>query len=157
MAIHRDYCYVHNSGYFYPLSLFLCQLKMYTKLVIMKLLLSSIIVLSSFGSWSQLNIDSIGHIDYMSEHLTMLNDVWGYVDENGNEYGLIGAEKGTSVVDLSTPSIPTEIFWEPGVESVWRDLKTWDDYAYVTTEALSGLLVIDLSPLPSSLNCSELK
>ncbi|MEJ6777541.1 MAG: choice-of-anchor B family protein [Crocinitomicaceae bacterium] len=118
----------------------------------MKLLLSSIIVISSFGSWSQLNMDSIGHIDYMSEHLTMLNDVWGYVDENGNEYGLIGAEKGTSVVDLSTPSIPTEVFWEPGVESVWRDLKTWDDYAYVTTEALSGLLVIDLSPLPSSLN-----
>ncbi|MDG1148413.1 MAG: choice-of-anchor B family protein [Crocinitomicaceae bacterium] len=116
----------------------------------MKLVLTVVVLVASLGCWSQLNIDSIGHVDYMSEHLTMLNDVWGYVDEDGNEYGLVGAEKGTSVVDLSTPSNPVEIFWEPGIPSVWRDLKTWGDYAYITTEASSGLLIIDLSPLPSS-------
>src|SRR3989338_5936888 len=80
----------------------------------------------------------------------MINDVWGYVDELGNEYGLIGAEKGTSVVDLSDPSNPTEIFWEPGMESIWRDLKSFGDYAYITTEASNGLLIIDLTPLPAS-------
>lgn len=99
---------------------------------------------------AQLNIDSIGHIDYSTLHGGELNDVWGYVDEGGNEYGLVGSTIGTSVVDLSDPSNPTEIFWEPGMESTWRDLKTFGDYAYVTTEALNGLLIIDLSPLPGS-------
>ena len=118
----------------------------------LKIRLLFIFSFSFFISFSQLNIDSIGHIDYISEHATMINDVWGYVDENNNEYGLVGTEKGTSVVDLSTPTNPTEIFWEPGIESVWRDLKTWGDYAYITTEAENGLLIIDLSPLPSSSN-----
>jgi choice-of-anchor B domain-containing protein len=68
----------------------------------------------------------------------------------GNEYALVGGTKGTSVVDLSDPTNPIEIFWEPGIESTWRDLKTVGDYAYVTTEATNGLLIIDLSPLPTS-------
>jgi len=103
-----------------------------------------------FGVNAQLNIDSTGRIDYAQLHSTSLNDVWGYVDELGNEYGLVGSQDGTGVVDVSTPSNPIEVFWEPGMNSVWRDLKTFGDYAYVTTEAQNGLLIIDLSPLPSS-------
>jgi choice-of-anchor B domain-containing protein len=116
----------------------------------MKIVFTVFIILSAFGSLSQLNMDSVGRINYITEHATMLNDVWGYVDENGNEYALVGAEKGTAVVDVSTPSNPTEVFWEQGMESIWRDLKTYGDYAYVTTEALNGLLIIDLTPLPAS-------
>lgn len=101
-------------------------------------------------SYSQLNIDSISHIDYHLLHDTDLNDVWGYVDETGIEYALVGARKGTSVVSLQNPSNPTEVFWEPGMESTWRDLKTWQDHAYITTEANNGLLIIDLTPLPAS-------
>lgn len=99
---------------------------------------------------AQLNIDSISHVDYMTLHSTMINDVWGYTDELGNEYALVGTEHGTSVVSLADPNNPIEVFWEPGMESVWRDIKTVGDYAYVTTEALNGLLIIDLSPLPAS-------
>src|SRR5690606_21603242 len=107
--------------------------------------------LFSFGAIkAQLNMDSISHVDYNLLHSTVINDVWGYEDELGNEYALVGTQKGTSVVDVSTPSNPLEIFWEPGMESIWRDLKTYDDYAYVTTEAQNGLLIIDLSPLPAS-------
>lgn len=83
-------------------------------------------------------------------HSQGLNDIWGYTDEFGNEYALVGGTKGTSVVDISDPTNPVEIFYEPGMESVWRDLKTVGDYAYVTTEAANGLLIIDLSPLPGS-------
>lgn len=103
-------------------------------------------------SFSQLNLDSIGHIDLNTLHDQRLNDIWGYTDEQGNEYALVGGTKGTSVVDISDPTNPTEIFWESGMESVWRDLKTVGDYAYVTTEATNGLLIIDLSPLPQSTN-----
>lgn len=112
------------------------------------ILLLFVFLVSLVGA--QLNMDSIGHVNYISLHNTELNDVWGYEDEFGNEYALVGARKGTSVVDISTPSNPMEIFWEPGMESIWRDLKTFGDYAYITTEAQNGLLIIDLSPLPAS-------
>ncbi len=118
----------------------------------MKLLLAtaSLLLLSCNFSLAQLNIDSIGHIDLNAMHNQELNDVWGYVDEFGNEYAIAGGSKGVSIVDLSTPSNPTETFFAPGLESVWRDIKTWGDYAYITTEADAGLTIIDLSPLPAS-------
>ncbi len=116
-----------------------------------KQLLSLLFLCFFAGSaFAQLNLDSVGHIDLNTLHDQRLNDIWGYTDELGNEYALVGGTKGTSVVDLSDPTNPIEIFWEPGMESVWRDLKTVGDYAYVTTEASNGLLIIDLSPLPSS-------
>ncbi|MBU2018215.1 MAG: choice-of-anchor B family protein [Bacteroidetes bacterium] len=101
---------------------------------------------------SQQNITLRGKINYQNLHNTDLNDIWGYTDEQNNEYALVGARKGTSVVNVSDPTQPAEIFWEPGMNSIWRDLKTWTDYAYVTTEAKNGLLIIDLSPLPQSNN-----
>ncbi len=112
-------------------------------------LFSSFILLNITLSFSQLNIDSIASLNFQSLHNTFLNDIWGYTDEFGNEYALVGAEKGVSVVDISVPSNPNEVFWVSGTESVWRDLKTFGDYAYITTEASSGLQIIDLSPLPN--------
>ena len=116
--------------------------------------LSILLVFWVYSVSAQLNMDSISHLNYNVLHGTELNDVWGYEDELGNEYALVGAVKGTSVVDISIPSSPVEIFWEPGMESIWRDLKTNGDYAYVTTEAENGLLIIDLSPLPASTSLS---
>jgi choice-of-anchor B domain-containing protein len=104
----------------------------------------------SLSSFSQLNMSYLGKLDYDLLHNAGANDVWGYVDETGIEYGLVGTTEGTGIVDLSDPTTPLEIFWEPGTYSTWRDLKTHGDYAYVTTEALQGLLIIDLSPLPAS-------
>ncbi len=97
---------------------------------------------------AQGNIDSVSHINYQQLHDTYLNDVWGYVDELDNEYVIVGTRKGTSVVDISTPSNAHEIYWMPGSESVWRDPSSWQDYAYITTEAESGLLILDLTSLP---------
>lgn len=96
------------------------------------------------------HFDSISNINYQILHNANLNDCWGYVDETGVEYALVGTTKGTSIVSLANPANPIEIFWEPGTESVWRDLQVYGDFAYITTEADDGLLIIDLSPLPSS-------
>lgn len=117
-----------------------------------KTILLFFVSIFSFGIFGQAdhNMTQVGHLDFQQLHNTELNDVWGYVDETGIEYGLVGAQKGTSVVSLADPTNPTEVFWEPGMQSIWRDLKTWGDYTYVTTEAENGLLIIDLSPLPSS-------
>lgn len=101
---------------------------------------------------SQLNIDSLSHINYQTLHGANLNDVWGYVDELGNEYAIVGTSKGTSIVNVTNPTSPIEVFWLPGTESIWRDPCVYGDYAYITTEAEDGLQIIDLTPLPQSTN-----
>jgi len=101
---------------------------------------------------TQLNVDSLSHINYQQLHDANLNDVWGYVDEFGNEYALVGTSKGTSIVDVTVPTNPIEVFWLPGSTSIWRDPSSHGDYAYVSTEANDGLLIIDLSPLPQATN-----
>lgn len=82
-----------------------------------------------------------------------LNDVWGYADSNGNEYALVGVRNGFSVVDVTNPSTPIEQFFISGKSSVWRDIKTWDHYAYVMHDYASGslpnmgLMIVDLDSM----------
>jgi len=94
-------------------------------------------------SQSSLNMDQIGNLSYNQD----LNDVWGYVDANGDEHALVGCANGFSYVNISDPANPYEVFFVPGTNSIWRDLKTWDHYAYITTEANDGLLIVDLDDL----------
>jgi choice-of-anchor B domain-containing protein len=98
----------------------------------------------SLSAYSQKNMSQLGHLPYSKE----LSDVWGYVDEAGNEYALVGVYDGLSIVDVSDPSNPEEVFFGTGPESIWRDIKTWGDYAYVSNETGGGVYIVDLSPLP---------
>ena len=52
---------------------------------------------------------------------------------------------GFSCLNVSDPSNPIEEFYISDINSTWRDVKTWGNYAYVTTEAADGLLIVDLS------------
>ena len=101
--------------------------------------------ISSIQAYSQLNMQLLGHLPYSQE----LSDVWGYVDEEGNEYALVGVYNGFSVVDVTDPANPEELFFEQGPGSIWRDIKTWGDHAYVSNETGGGVLIVDLSPLPN--------
>ena len=88
------------------------------------------------------NTDLVGQLTYEQG----LNDVWGYAASNGKEYALVGSITGTSIVDVTTnPSTPEEVAFIPGLESTWRDIKTYQDYMYVSTEAQQGIQVVDLS------------
>ena len=94
-------------------------------------------------SQESLNMNQIGNLSYNQD----LNDIWGYVDQGGNEHALVGCANGFSYVDISNPSAPFEVFFVSGTNSIWRDIKTWDHYAYITTEAADGLLIVDLDDL----------
>jgi choice-of-anchor B domain-containing protein len=83
------------------------------------------------------------------------NDIWGYRDSASNsEYALVGNRKGVLVVDVTNPSLGlVNKLWVPGVLSVWRDIKTWGNFAYAvhdhptgTTET-NGLMIINLDSL----------
>lgn len=103
-------------------------------------------VLSIQAQLQDFNLTPIGNLSYTQE----LNDIWGYVDGAGVEYALVGTRTGTSIVNLADPINPVEVLFIPGSTSVWRDLKTWGDFAYVTCDqGNDGLLIIDLSALPN--------
>ena len=109
------------------------------------------VVGSTALSFAQLNMSLLSQIDYNPE----LNDVWGWVAADGTEYALVGLYNGLSIVSLADPANAEEVVFIPGQGSTWRDIKTWGDFAYVTTDqngTTEGLLVIDLSGLPNSIN-----
>ena len=106
---------------------------------------------------AQVNITELGHLNYQALRSSDLANIWGYADEEGNEYALVGVNGdgsnnsgGLSVVDVTDPANPVEVFFAPGPPSIWREVKVWGDHAYVTTEANAGLQIVDLSPLPQS-------
>ena len=58
-----------------------------------------------------------------------LNDIWGYVAPDSTEYALVGKRNGVSIVSLADPDNAVEVATIPGDQSVWRDLKTFGEYA----------------------------
>ena len=76
------------------------------------------------------------------------SDIWGWVDPvTEDEYALVGLNDGFSCVNVTDPSNPVEEFYISDLNSTWRDIKTWGNYAYVTTEADAGLLIVDLTDM----------
>ena len=98
-------------------------------------------MLSAQSSW---NMNLLGTYDYPT---TKGNDIWGWVDASENEYALVGLRNGVSCVNVTSPSAPFEEFFIADIYSTWRDIKTYGNYAYVTTESDAGLLIIDLTDM----------
>jgi len=109
--------------------------------------------LISFSSNAQLNLTLLGTLDYQNLHNSEVSDIWGYVDQSGNEYSIIGFnEGGVSIVDVTNPASPSEVFNTGMAPSIWYDIKTWGDYAYITTEGGGGMTIVDMSGLPGNTN-----
>ena len=103
------------------------------------------------------NLDLLSVVEYQNDNNNYgVSDVWGYTDEEGNEYAIVGYRYGTSVLDVSTtPNQPIEVANILGPSSgdyyYHRDYKTYGDYLYIVNEMTGpdvGMQVIDLSPLP---------
>lgn len=126
--------------------------------IIMRLGLAGLLFFTTGLLQAQLNIQLVGQLDYQALRGSDLSNLWGYTDEFGTEYALVGVNGsgqpgtgGISVVSLEDPANPTEVFFFAGPNSIWREIKVWDDHAYITTEAESGgITIVDLSPLPQS-------
>lgn len=119
-----------------------------------RILLSALMAIVSIGSYAQLNMNLVGQLSWPASR-GALSDIWGYVDGNGNEYALVGLETGTSIVDISNPSSPVEVFWSPGANTIWRDLKVWNQHVYITNEGSNGLKIIDMSNLPGAITAGD--
>lgn len=79
------------------------------------------------------------------------NSMWGWVDRRtGQEYALLGESSAAAFVDITTPFAPVYVGKLPTqtVNSIWRDLKVFGDYAFIVSEAPDhGMQVLDLRQL----------
>ena len=79
-----------------------------------------------------------------------LSGIWGYTDGQGNEYALVGGSGGLWIVDVSDPDNPIDVKHISAVENQWREVRTWGNYAYLTTEGGGGVQIVNLSSLPDA-------
>lgn len=91
------------------------------------------------------NTTLLGHLAYDTMQLA---NVWGYT-ANGKEYALVGTQWGLSVVDVTDPATPTQLAHVTATKGTWREVKTWGNYAYVTSET-NPLTIVNLKNLPNS-------
>jgi len=121
---------------------------------ILRLCISFLIILSGLGVNAQtpVNLNLKATISFAPQTLA---GCWHY-ESGGKSYALLGASGGLIVVDVSLPDSPQFILQVPGVSSLWREIKTAGNYAYVVSEGLDtngvyeGLQIVNLSYLPDS-------
>ncbi len=91
------------------------------------------------------------------------SNIWGY--KQGNyEYALLGCTGSSSLTDacaiinVTSPTQPVTLFKVPGPRSIWREIRTWQHYAYITTENSDntfGVTIVDLQYLPDSIKTKQ--
>lgn len=113
------------------------------------ILLLAILPFHLSAQQADFNISLIANLDYPE----FCNDIWGFVDQSGDEYAILGTADATVVISLQDPAKPEEIARIPGSSSLSRDIKSWGNYVYAVTGAgKDGLLVIDMSAAPDSIS-----
>ena len=81
------------------------------------------------------------------------NDSWGWTDPSTNkEYALMGLDDGVAFVDITDPNEAIYLGKLPTAteNSSWRDVKVYNDHAFIVSEADDhGMQVFDLTRLRS--------
>lgn len=78
---------------------------------------------------------------------------WGYSAPDGREYAILGCNNGTAFIDITDSANITEVDFQSGVSSSWREMKTYSHYAYIVSEGSNSFLqIVDLQYLPDSVH-----
>ncbi|HEY7516315.1 MAG TPA: choice-of-anchor B family protein [Vicinamibacteria bacterium] len=93
---------------------------------------------------SSLNMTLRAQVNLAALGVTAGSGNWGYTSPAGRRYALTGTSSGLTVVDVSNPGSPRITGSIVGGSSAWREVRTFRQYAYVTTEAQTGLDIVDL-------------
>jgi len=112
-----------------------------------------------FSNVINYNLDLVENVRIDSHNSSSnfgVSDVWGYTDETGVEYAIVGYRYGTFIFDVSSSpgnSILKSDILGPSTGDYYyhRDYKTFGDFLYIVNEMYGGdigMQVIDLSPLP---------
>ena len=98
-----------------------------------------------------LNYDFMARVTLDELNATSNNDIWGWTDPfNGKEYALVGTRQSTVFIDITEAETPIIIgtLLTATVDSNWRDIKVYNNYAFIVSEAENhGMQVFDLTRL----------
>ncbi|HKW51882.1 MAG TPA: choice-of-anchor B family protein, partial [Candidatus Eisenbacteria bacterium] len=92
------------------------------------------------------NVTLLAHLDNYAAY----SACWSYVHSDGREYAILGTDAGTSIVNITNPSLPYEVAFIPGLPSVWREMKQYRNWVYISTEAAGGGIQIVRMTNPES-------
>jgi choice-of-anchor B domain-containing protein len=93
---------------------------------------------------TSLNMALRSHLDLAALGVTAGSGCWGYTSPSGRRLALMGTSAGLSVVDVTNPGAARVTGAIAGGSSAWREVRTYRQLAYVTTEAQTGLDIVDL-------------
>ncbi len=84
-------------------------------------------------------------------------DCWGWRDNDGTEYAIMGIDVGVAFVNTSTKTVADIVIGPQSScgSARWRDMVTYQNYCYCVSECSgtnSGLMVIDMKYLPDSVH-----
>jgi choice-of-anchor B domain-containing protein len=120
----------------------------YSQTPFMKHLLLACLLLCTLGIQAQTNVNLT--LSSQVSYTETLANICGYAAD-GKEYALLGASCGMIVMDVTDPTNPIQIVQIPMVCNLWKEIKVYDHYAYVTTEGNGGALqIVDLANLPGN-------
>ncbi len=84
------------------------------------------------------------HDEIANTHGVSAAGNWGYTTADGRRFALTGTSEGLSIVEVTDPAAARVVALIPGEHSLWREVRTYRHWAYVTTEAKTGLDIVDL-------------
>jgi len=94
--------------------------------------------------YSRVTLGDLGGVQNM-------NDIWGWTDsDSGREFAIVGLRNGTSFVEVTDPLNPVVlgVLTTASQNSLWRDIKVYDNYAFIVSEANDhGMQIFDLTKL----------
>ena len=94
-----------------------------------------------------LNMTLFAHVDPAPETRPH-SSIWGYTAPDGREYALFCGLIGLYIYDITEQPI-REVAYIAGAGGIWREAKTYGEYAYVSSES-QALQIVDLSTLPDT-------
>lgn len=126
-----------------------------------KFLLWLIILPSLVAAQQSFNMTLLANVD--NDNLPVrygaaYSDCWGFRHANGTEVAIIGGIEDIFFYNITSPANPVLIYTHHVLningsvnQSLWRDFKTYQNYAYASSdEGDAGLLIFDLSQVPAS-------
>lgn len=105
---------------------------------------------------SPLSVSGVGFVgDDLAIDGCWVSDIWGWTDEEGSEYALVGMWEGVSIVDITDPVSPATVVFVnttdnllDGYSHIWRDIKVVNDVMFHGAEVAGhGVGAFDLLQL----------
>jgi len=101
-------------------------------------------------------LDLLSHLPLSTFGASRGNDSWGWTDpDTGKEYAIYGNTHNAAFIDISDPINPIYLgkLDANGSPSTWRDIKVYNNYAFIVSEEFNhGIQIFDLTKLRNVTN-----